>query len=322
MHSVLTKIKSDKEVWINSRIPQDSIRGNAKKVPQSIWFDRFHDLIKPYLQKYNPSLSYYANPESFDLYFSESTPIFHFFKISPKRYYINNFQLKNFYKFTDIDEAALEQVYGNSKSDKWIIQKPPISFSYNFPYVLYAMGQFTWEIETIKKMKEWTEKNKVHIVLKPHPTIWNDQPDLLVQNNNWYSVFKRKGWINEYIHLAKSDNIHDLIADPNCIQFWTNHSGTALNAILANKPTSFFLIKDGVDYYEISNKCKYHDFDSAYENALLNDKDDLYKWISWYYNYLVLDLKNKNASEILDQRLYRYYEKGYKDYHYLDPRRI
>jgi hypothetical protein len=285
--------------WKNLRINQ------KEKWKNSHWFEVFNKKLLSFSDDFNGVVSYYdgssitKKPSTKLIEYSENTPIFYHFKLSPNGYFLYNYKPDPLWQAHDIDTNILS--FYNKQTNKY--KQPDNKFNFQYPYILFALQSLPARTD-IKKLIEvilWAEKNKTYLLFKKHPfSKPNDVFDKL------FTAMRSKKLITKYAILVSYDfNIDYLISA--CEGLWTFSSGTGFQALLKNKPVSVFKVQSFcADYYPIARLCSSPE--EAYNNKSISE-DTVKRFFSWYYNKLVIDLSTKDCEEKIYNRLHDVYIK-------------
>ena len=302
----------DLDSWISDRIQF------PRKINNAAYIYKFHEILNEIKNDYNGIISYARDENNVKrkaLYYRENTPIFHFFRLVPHRYYSHLYQPTGLWKNTVADENIVE--YINSQNhDKYV--NNDIKIDYDFEYVLYCTCSFFLDPVMPFKVMEWAKENKRHVVFKFHPYQYTDpifRKDLLSQSKKYsgylanpkefWEKAKHLGLLSEYVHLTFNCDTNHLIKNSTAV--WSNHSGVGFKAMLERKPVGFQTMRDGVDYFEFAKK-----FSTPEEadTATIPSLEDLYKFLTWYYKIVILDMSHSNVKERLESRLDLFFNKN------------
>lgn len=127
------------------------------------------------------------------------------------------------------------------------------------------------EEDVIYRLLDWSEKNDIPIVFKPHPANIKSMEPLL-------EIIREK---NGYIADA---NIHELIELSSAV--YTINSGVGFEALFHNKPIVTF---GRVEYDCCTFKANFDNLDFAWIYCLLSNQNDLRKGYAKFFNWFVTE---------------------------------
>lgn len=223
--------------------------------------------------------------------YTENSPIPYLFKVSPNRYYIDNYS-PALWKYSDID-STIRNNYVNPNKYK----AGELEYVFEHNYVLFALQANNFRSGAISqqlllKIIHWAETSKTYVLFKLHPftgennrviEFWNRLVELQV--------------IKQYAVLVDSTyNTDSLIDGSRAV--WTYSSGVALQGILKSKPVAVF--NGSMDYAGAARVVT-----SPEEANLITAKsdDEVNRFLTWYYNKLVIDVSSDTFVQALQTRI-------------------
>jgi len=277
------------------------IRKTQKEKYQNIQhLEKFNKCLLDLKNDFDGEVKYFYNTNNKvtnTLYYAENTPVFYLFKLSPNGYFIDKDDPFNLWKKSEIDNDIIDK-FRSLTTNKY--KQPSKSMRMNHSYILFAL-QSIYETRFNTKIfydcVKWAVKNEKDIVFKLHPFHSNDGSIQMAINN-----VKDYPKVQKYVKFVGQEYNFDDLLD-GCEMLWTFSSGAGLQAILKEKPVSYFM--KPFDYYPM---CKYaRTPEEAYDNKY--DLDTVKKFLSWYYNKLTLDVTSSNFEDKLYERLDNYFNK-------------
>lgn len=259
------------------------------------WIERFESELQNASNDLDVSTSigYYTNyaRNMYKIEYTENTPVPYLFKMSPNRYFLNIFNPKLWYKH-DIDSNIRSKF---ADANKYALRDSVYQF--DNPYILFALQSVNFTSTTMSKrlfieLVHWAETNKKYVLFKLHPFTTPDNNILL-----YWNMLKEAGVIKKYAILVDSKyNTDELIANSNAV--WTYSSGVGLNAVVQNKIVVSFT--DQLDYADLYTICQ-----SPNEAILAENKPkvDVDRFLSWYYNKLIIDVSRDDLYEQICNRI-------------------
>lgn len=222
--------------------------------------------------------------------YSEGTPNFHHFTCSKKAEYVHisgqgwfdylgtNNPYKNEYKNYDIDSTIID-FYLSLENNKFGIKRNKPNWA-NLPdkFDLFVMQQpTTKDRNETQDVLRYAKNTKRHVIFSAHPSS-NDAHD--------WEIFEKSGLVCEYTHFVNDINTNDLAKK--CQRLISACSGVNFLGLLHNKPTFSYR---NMPWSEISSVIK----DATNEiNDKTPEKQDLLRFLSWYYNEITIDIQSKD----------------------------
>lgn len=225
------------------------------------------------------------------LYFNEGNPVFKYFKITPFGKYITKNPRLNLYKEVEPIDNILDTYFTNTLRKYKTLET---AFKINKEYILYVMQSPLTEHKkhTINLLK-YARDNKVLIVFKAHPI-----PLEQVTAKETWKIFNQQGLVSEYSVLVEDVNIDSLIDNSEAVI--TCSSSVALVVMLKGKPTASL---DDMDISEVLPKIEKLD---DITNITAVDKQTIKQFMTWYLNYLSIDIYSKSATTRLQTKIDAY----------------
>jgi hypothetical protein len=298
------------EKWKNIRSDKP-----MEKWKNAHYFDKFNAVINKYASEFDGSIKYYpspgiridskTNPKNRLLEYSENSPMFNLFKLSPNGYYIYNYNQLDLWKKHDIDHNIIE--FLNDKNTNKYNQNNKI-YEFDEEFILFPLQSLyvRFDANIFIRCVIWAEKNKKYIIFKKHPfSVADDHIDKV------WKHLQQKGIIKQYAKLITHEYNLDKLIDA-AKMVWCFSSGAGTQALLKRKPLSFFSwdikgrVRPFVDYAPIAHLS--NGPEDAYSNKNINE-EDLKRYFSWYYHKLVIDLDNNDYEQKIYNRMYDFYVK-------------
>lgn len=263
---------------------------HPNKLQQVIWFDKFHKVLYTLKNTSSVSIGYLTNS---DITYIEGTPIFHWFKFTKNGFFINHgYDCDDWRNYDDSDSTRNILLYEDI--NKWPQRdKNDVDMS---DYVLFPIQRMSsrFELKLIIEAMRWAKEKKQIIVFRPHPY----PVDTVAQETIWNKL-KDANLVSDYTLLSNSGSVKSVV--DNCKAVWSLNSGVGLQAILSGKPVAYFLKDQDHTYGPIAKFCK-TTYDA--EDAEPFSRQDVNRYLNWYYNEVILDLKRKDLSEEIQRRIY------------------
>jgi hypothetical protein len=292
------------ELWIQAR-KQDNLQ-----VVNSHLISTFNNAFKLLQHKYNGVLKYYKSTKQFKLNshdileYSETTPFARMFKVSPKGYFLYNYEPYDLWKRHSIDNNIISKyTYETNK-----YTQPDKTFTIQHQdYILFCLQAnatylpHSFNVRGLFDIVKWSKEHSKPVYFKLHP---HTKPDSHIYK--LWQKLKDNGYITDITVLIDSSYNLDHLID-NSLAVWTFSSGAGFQAILKNKPVSHFYQE--TDYATIAN------FVSTPEQAFLSkqtNEEDKLRYLSWYYHKLTMDVTSNTFVDRLDERFYQVFEKRLK----------
>lgn len=259
------------------------------------WIEKFEFELQNITHNIDISttIGYYTDStySSYLIEYCENTPIEYFFKMSPNLYFLNKFSPKLWHK-NDIDTNIRSKFIN---ANKYALRDEVYQF--DKPYILFALQSINFTSNTMSKrllieLVHWAETNSKYILFKLHPFTTPDSKILL-----YWNMLKEAGVIKKYAVLVDSKyNTDELINNAEAV--WTYSSGVGLNAVVQDKIVVAFT--DKLDYADLYTICK-----GPNEAILAKNKSklDIDRFLSWYYNKLIIDVSRDDLNEQIYNRI-------------------
>jgi hypothetical protein len=264
--------------------------------------ERFEDTLKLVTQDidYETSIGYYDrvmdNASSF-IEYTENTPIPHLFRMSPKRYFLNTYQPK-LWQNHDVNSTIRSQF---ASANKYAPRTEVYEF--NQPYIMFALQsinfrQYYMPTRLFIELIHWAETNQRYVLFKAHPFTTPDNKIFA-----YWKMLQKNGVITKYAVLVDAKFNTDTLID-NAEMVWTYSSGVGLQAVLQGKPVASFT--DQTDYADMYTICK-----SPAEAALAKVNPDVDRFLSWYYEKLIIDVSRDDLADQITNRIQKCVELDY-----------
>ena len=269
------------------------IRKTQKEKYQNIThLETFNKCLYKMKNDFNGNIGYsYRCSGEKDLFYCENTPIFHFFKFSPKKYFMEKEDVFNLWKKSDTDGNIIDK-FESFNTNKYKQPNQTIDIEYD-KFILFPLQSMfeKFNTEIFYDCVKWAVKNEKNIVFKLHTFHTNDNSIQKAIDN--VCVYPK---VKKYVKFVGNEyNIDNLIDQ--CEMVWIFNSGAGLQALLKGKSVSYFM--KPFEYYPM---CKYAKTpEEAYDGKY--DLDTVKKFLSWYYHKLIIDSTSSNFEEKMHDRL-------------------
>ncbi len=284
--------------WKDIRINQ------PEKTSVFTWVDKFESELTKVSQDVPDKLlvGYYdkfMGYEQAQIEYTENTPIPYYFKLSPHRYYIENFTPK-LWMNTDVDSTIRDKFID---ANKYVPKKDIFQFTESF--ILFTLQSVNFRRDslsqrTLLELVHWAESNKRYILFKLHPFTSEDNPTLI-----FWDKLVQASVVKKYAVLVGTDyNTDDLIQRADMV--WTHSSGTSLSAVLAGKPVAAF--SDKTDYAELYTTCQSPE-EAA--NVQAKPQQEIDRFLSWYYHKLIIDVSRTDLYDQIHNRILKCIDTDY-----------
>lgn len=259
------------------------------------WIKRFESELQDVSNNLDASttIGYYTNSvyNTCQIEYTENTPVPYLFKMSPSRYFLDTFNPKLWYRH-DVDSNIRSKF---ADANKYALRDEVYQF--DKPYILFALQSVNFTSTTMTKrlfieLVHWAEANKKYVLFKLHPFTTADNKILL-----YWDMLKEAGVIKKYAVLVDSTyNTDELISNSDAV--WTYSSGVGLNAVVKDKIVVAFT--DQLDYADLYTICQ-----NPNEAILAKNKPkiDIDRFLSWYYNKLIIDVSREDLNDQIYNRI-------------------
>lgn len=293
----MIKIRPIENTWLDLRSTQQG------KWDTYTWIEKFETTLKQVAKNLDldTTIGYcdaaYATDDLIN--YTENSPIPYLFKMSPNRYFIDNYS-PVLWKESDID-STIRTKYANPNKYKL----GELQYEFTGDYILFALQANNFRAgsisqELLLKIIHWAETSQTYVLFKLHPftgennrviAFWNRLTDMKV--------------INKYAILVDSSyNTDSLIDGSRAV--WTYSSGVSLQGALRGKPVAVF--NANMDYTAVARLVT-----SPEEANLITAKpeDEVNRFLTWYYNKLVIDVSSEQLAQSLQNRIVDCVSKDY-----------
>lgn len=269
----------------------DSWRKARKQQPQKLlqvhWFEKFHAALYDLKHISNASVGYLSLA---DFVYTEGTPLFHWFKFTKNGAFILHSYDSEDWKYYTPDESVRKILLG-STINKW---KPIETELLQLEdYILFPIQRMSAELKIIIPAMKWAKENKKLILFRPHP-----YPSDTIDQTILWNKLKDVGLVSEYTVFSRNGTAEDAV--DSCNALWTSNSGLGLQGIIKQKPVAYFHKDVDHTYGPIATYCKNIKEATEAEAPSLADID---KYLTWYYNEVVIDLSTNNYKEKIRDRI-------------------
>lgn len=296
----------DVDSWKNIR------KATVFKLHNAHYLNQFNDALRSIAIRYdNLDIRYYEQlslplKKRFMLY-GEGTPLFFLFKLVPQDYFVYTFKPDHFWKNYHVNETTIQQLLSYDLN-KYTTNKQFIK--YPFDYILYVAGiQYQTEFQLLEQIAKWSTHTKNHVVVKTHPYIDQLYPDLY---QTQIESFYQRGIDKKYFHLDSVSNTDKLVDYSYMV--WTILSGVGFQALLKQKPVSYFGKDVDYNYGPIAKFSRSPA--EAYENTGI-PYHEVKKYFTWYYDKLSVDMHSSQWFTQLESKLHSYFCIRKTPYEYL-----
>jgi hypothetical protein len=267
------------------------------------WIERFESELQSVSNdlRVSTTIGYYTNSayNNYLIEYTENTPIPYFFKMSPNRYFLDKFNPKLWNRH-DVDTNIISKFVN---ANKYALRNKVYQF--DKPYILFALQSVNFTSHSMSKklfieLVHWAETNKKYILFKLHPFTTSDSKILL-----YWDMLKEAGVISKYAVLVDSEyNTDELISNAEAV--WTYSSGVGLNAVVQDKIVVAFTHQ--VDYADLYTICQ-----NPNEAILAKHKSKFHidRFLSWYYNKLIIDVSREDLNKQISDRIQSCVENSY-----------
>lgn len=269
------------EEWRKARID------HPNKLEQACWFEIFHSALYKLSDASSVSIGYLKHA---DFVYTEGTPIFHWFKFTKNGVFtLHNYDCEDWKDYYG-DESVRKYLL-KTTINKWKpIKTPPLQFD---DYILFPIQRMSAELKIIISAMKWAKDNKKLILFRPHP-----YPSDTVDQEVLWKKLENAGLVNDYTVLTGTGNTEEVVNKCNAI--WTSNSGIGLQGIIHQKPVAYFHKDADHTYGPIATYCKTIQEAAEAKAANICDVD---KYLSWYYNEVIIDLSSDDYVEKIKDRI-------------------
>lgn len=291
------------ELWKRERIL------HKNKVSNYVYLQNISNIISKVVSKYsnlNGVISY-KNDDDFDniklpfLYYNYGSPISQMCKLLPNGYGFTKFLPNDFYKnFNSIFglHNLLYKLYDKGNLTRY---KQPTNYEFpNLPeeYILVIMQNtnqtFGYKKNFTKLANEiiaWSRESKRNILFKWHFGCIDH-----LNPSRWWDELNEK---SNFSYFDYTTPLNILIK--NCNMVWTASSMAGIESLICNKPVSIFGQTEYMEMTTVSN--------SPEEAINAKVPDDLEQWLTYYFKHYCVNIFNKNAENIIENRILNFFEK-------------
>ena len=281
-----------------------TIRDHQKeKFSNYKWIEKFEDELRNVTNNIDisTSIGYYTSStyRYCLIEYCENTPIPYLFKMSPNRYFLDTFNPKLWHRH-DVDSDIRSKFLN---ANKYALRDE--LYQFNEPYILFALQSVNFVSRGMPKklfieLVHWAETNKKYILFKLHPFTDSDNKILL-----YWNMLKEAGVIKKYAILVDYKYNTDELTN-NAYAVWTYSSGVGLSAILQGKPVVAFT--DQLDYADLYTICQHPNEAILAESKPISDTN---RFLSWYYDKLIIDVSREDLSKQISDRIQKCVENDY-----------
>jgi len=286
------------ESWAAARVSQPAKLLNIQKL------SKFNAALQTVKNEYNGKIAYHKFNKKYDpvamsntLEYTENSPMFEYFKLSPHSYYLNHFPNDTLWKCCDVDSDILT-IFKNTNKYQQNIKR----FSFDKPYILFTLQSnrsllpHSFMPDILIKIVLWATKTKNYVIFKLHP--FTDTNSHILK---YWKQLDRLGYITDYTVLVDSSyNLDHLLA--NAQQVWTFSSGSGMQAVIAGKPVSHFYAN--VDFMTMAK------FSTSPEEAFITrqiSETDRLRFLTWYFTKLTINSESADLMSRLRHRLEQFF---------------
>ena len=266
---------------------------------------KFNGLVKDLSSKYEGVVAYFENTKNLRgrfMTYAEGTPIFPLFKFTPQTYFVDTYEPSHFWKEAAIDDNIIDRLktYRQFKYDL-----PYQEFNYEPNYRLYVCNSIIdLDKSAIVKSAVWAHTNKKRVVIR-----LGTIRDVADTENKYEMLIEQiynSGVSKDFFIVDTHSHIDDLVN--NCKMMWTANSGVGIAALLKGKPVSYFRKNPDYSYGPIAQFT--HSADEAFDEDFRIDYDTVRRYFTWYYKKICVDLNRDDAIDMIDEKLFRYFNKN------------
>lgn len=252
-------------------------------------------------EKYDVPVKYITEYEPSDkvITFSEGSPVTNLSIITINGEYSTQKHRTNphlnLWKNIESDDSVVEY-FKSKKIRKWEVSWDEKKIDFNHPYGLFALqaSSGVHKEMTIDAMKFATE-TQTHIVFKAHPC----SPSLPAEH-----VFKKilSEYVSEYTILVGYDADVDYLID-NADFVISPDSAVLFNALVRGKKASSYMSTNFSELIPVVHSAH------QLKNLSIPSEQDRNKFLTWYRDYLCIDLEREDYENRIDERV-RLYSEG------------
>lgn len=286
--------------------PRSHQYGKLYNLPKLLKFNSVLNAVK---YDYTGTIAYFkVNKRSYIpqdnlLEYTENSPIFHFFKLIPNRYYIADFPDDNLWRTCDID-TTVYQLFSNTNK----YTQPEKQFVLDKPYILFPLQSNNSKLlhsfmpDIFIRTILWAKATKTYILFKAHP--------FTTVNSHIYKYWdylKAQGHVSDYSILVPPEYNVDYLVH-NAEQVWTFSSGVGMQAAIVGKPVAHFW-RD-VDFFPLST------FAKTPEDAILStapSAEDRHRFLTWYFKILTINADSPKLELKIRNRLEKYFAQKHRE---------
>jgi hypothetical protein len=227
------------------------------------------------------------------LYYSEGSANFELFKLTPRGEYIVRNPGLHLWKSHDIDSGIIDRLNGLSNT-KYLQSQSQFNAETPYNLFLLQMASTIDLVPTLDAVKYATEQKR-YTLFKTHPAV-GDGTDF----ESLWSMFEKHGIISDYTVLVDAD-LMTLIRGAEVV--YSADSACTFNALLEGKPVYNYRSNEFSDIVPLIKSSK-----NLPANAI--DRDDVLRFLSWYYHSLSIDFNDEKASTEKILRISNMYKEG------------
>jgi len=210
--------------------------------------------------------------------YTEASPVPHFIKVVKDRYFITKFDPIDAWENHDINTQTYNYVNKLSFSK---YKDYNSVFEFDGDYILYALQSTRSDLDLIIKTMKYANDTSTNVLFKLHPFM--DKDHVLLKA---WPLLEEKGLITKHTVLVPASHNTAALID-NSTAVWTHSSGVGFTAVMKGKPVTTF---GQVDYSPLCGD----------QPATEETKQ---RFISWFYDKIVVDVSNTNYKKILKDRI-------------------
>lgn len=217
-------------------------------------------------------LAHHVDEQVPGLVYSEGSPNFSMFKLTPNGVYIGNKNpMLHLWKRVDIDTTCITNLLAKA-NEKYKVEDEIVIFDKPYHLFLLQMAS-SKDLESTVKALHYATTNRLRTVFKTHP-VPGDGTDF----TKLWDAFKRHDLISDYTILVDKANVDSLIKNASFV--YSSDSAATFNAVLYDIPVATFRPMDLSEIVPIINS-------PSDKITPVVDKD---RFMSWYCNNLTIDI--------------------------------
>lgn len=274
------------------------------KHKNSHYIKKFNEAVMSIHDRYDGVLEYHnisrrTGQSKESLEYTENSPFFRLFKISPARFYLDHFDRDYLWKRHSIDPAILSRY--EKETNKY--SQSDNLFDIQHDYILFTLqsnenlADHSFNIKTLIDILRWSKENRKHVYFKLHPFTSENSHVVM-----FWEALKSRGEVSEYSVLVGKDYNLDHLID-NCEALWTFSSGSGFQGVIKRKPVAHFY--PNVDFRAVSQFARTPEEASL---AMKPNEDELMRFLSWYYHKLTIDVSDESLIDKLNQRFTMFFK--------------